>query len=279
MVYIILPVHDRYYKTEEFIKCLLQQNYQHFHLILIDDGSVDGTSEKVQKELKEKLTIIKGEGNWWWGGSLHQGFIWLKNNVKQNRNDFVLIMNNDTTFESSFINDGIKILDDKIDSLLTAYAYNQDTKTLIDKGVHVNWDNFQFLPAESDSDINCLSTRGLLLKMDTFLCLEGFYPTLLPHYLSDYEYTIRAHQRGFNLITRPEFKLYVDETTTGIDTLEKGNLFTQLKSMFSKKYKANPFYHICFILLVSPNKLNNFKLILVDHFIKVKVFLSRNRKK
>ena len=275
MVYIILPVHDRYYKTEEFIKCLLGQNYQNFHVILIDDGSIDGTSEKVQKLLLNKLTIIKGQGNWWWGGALHQGFIWLKNNIQLNQNDFVLIMNNDTTFESGFINEGIKILNGKSDYLLTAYAYNQDTKNLIDKGVHVNWDKFQFLPAESDSEINCLSTRGLLLKMSTFFSLNGFHPVLLPHYLSDYEYTIRAHQRGFKLITSPEFKLYVDETTTGNDTLEKGNLLTQLKSMFSKKYKANPFYHISFILLVSPNKYNNLKLILVDHLIKAYTFLKR----
>jgi GT2 family glycosyltransferase len=233
MVYIILPVHDRFYKTKEFIDCLLQQSYSNFHLILVDDGSTDGTAQEVSKLLPNQLTVLSGKGNWWWGGSLHQGYLWIKKNVVSAEGHHVLIMNNDTSFEPDFIAEGITEIDKKDKALLTAYAYNQISKIIIDKGTHVNWDKFQFSAAQHDADINCLSTRGLIMKMSTFKSLGGFYPILLPHYLSDYEYTIRAFQKGYTLFTSPVFKLYVDETTTGIDSPDQGGFLKRLKSLLN----------------------------------------------
>jgi GT2 family glycosyltransferase len=272
MVYIILPVHDRLYKTLEFVDCLIKQTIQDYHLLLIDDGSVDETASTLFEILHEKITIISGKGNWWWGGSLHQGYKWIVNSKAPKSNDYVLIMNNDTTYESNFIEQGISEIDKYDKALLTAYAYNQQTLELIDKGTHVDWDKFQFRSVETENEINCLSTRGLIMKLNTFKKLGGFYPILLPHYLSDYEYTIRAYQNGHKLLSKPNFKLFVDEITTGIDTPDKGDFLKRLKSMFSKRYKANPIYHINFILLISPRKLKNLKLIFIDHVIKAKQF-------
>jgi GT2 family glycosyltransferase len=106
--------------------------------------------------------------------------------------------------------------------------------------------------------------------------IGGFHPILLPHYLSDYEFTIRAHQKGFKVFTNPSFKLFVDESTTGLSAPEAGHFFQRLKSVISKKYKANPIYHISFILLVSPNKYKNIKMIIVDHILKAKKILSKS---
>ena len=277
MVYIILPVHDRLYKSLEFVDCLLSQTIQNYHLLLIDDGSVDETVSKLSEILLNKITIISGKGNWWWGGSLHQGYKWIVNCKSTTPNDYILIMNNDTTFEPNFIEQGILEIDKYDQALLTAYAYNQKTLELIDKGTHVDWDKFQFKAVENEHDINCLSTRGLIMNLMTFKTLGGFHPILLPHYLSDYEYTIRAYQKGYKLLSSPNFKLFVDETTTGIDTPDKGGFIKRLKSMFSKRYKANPIYHISFILLTSPRKFKNLKLIFIDHVIKAKHYLLNKR--
>ena len=96
-VYILLPVHNRKKITANFIACLKNQSYSNYHLILIDDGSNDGTSEMVRNEI-ENLTVITGKGNWWWGGALHQGYKWIKKNVSD-KNSFVLIINDDTEFK------------------------------------------------------------------------------------------------------------------------------------------------------------------------------------
>ena len=71
---IILPVHNRFKTTENFIRHLLKQDYDNYHLILIDDGSTDGTSEMVLS-LMPAAKIIKGDGSLWWGGALQEGYI------------------------------------------------------------------------------------------------------------------------------------------------------------------------------------------------------------
>ncbi|MEO8935379.1 MAG: glycosyltransferase, partial [Burkholderiaceae bacterium] len=69
-IYILLPVHSRRALTERFIRCLQAQTYTDFHVVLIDDGSTDGTAEMVAALLPGRLTILTGTGDWWWGGSL-----------------------------------------------------------------------------------------------------------------------------------------------------------------------------------------------------------------
>ncbi|MGC8765926.1 MAG: glycosyltransferase [Brevinematia bacterium] len=74
--------------TETFLKFLVNQTHKNFQLILIDDGSVDGTDQMVLSYPPDTI-VIKGNGNWWWGGSLHQGYKWIKKFVK-NKDDIVL---------------------------------------------------------------------------------------------------------------------------------------------------------------------------------------------
>lgn len=60
-IYILLPVHNRCELTRHFIECLKSQTYQNFHLVLIDDGSTDGTSEMVLSNL-DTVTVVRGNG-------------------------------------------------------------------------------------------------------------------------------------------------------------------------------------------------------------------------
>ena len=92
-LYILVPVHNRRKVTESIVNSIQRQSYQNYHLILIDDGSKDGTVESIKSMVPaEQLSIIRGKGNWWWAGSLQKGFKWLKSLKNEiNVNDYVLI--------------------------------------------------------------------------------------------------------------------------------------------------------------------------------------------
>ena len=45
MIYVVTAVHDRYRITEKFVENLLKQSYKDIHLLLVDDGSTDGTAD------------------------------------------------------------------------------------------------------------------------------------------------------------------------------------------------------------------------------------------
>lgn len=245
-LYILLPVHNRKSTTETFIKNLLIQTYKNFTLILIDDGSTDGTTEMVLSYLPDTV-VIRGKGNWWWGGSLHQGYKWLRKNALK-REDIILIINDDVEFEMDFLETGIRFLETHEKTLLLAQSRSLQTKEFHDRGTKIDWQYLTFKNVRNGEEIDCLATRGLFLRVEDFLTIGGFHPILLPHYLSDYEYTIRAKRKGFFLATTNEVWLWMDEGKTGYHGV-KG-----WKSVFSKKSSINPFYLFNFILLSCPWK-------------------------
>ena len=115
-IYILLPVHNRREITRDFIDCLVSQTWQHYHLVLIDDGSTDGTEQMVRERI-DNLTVIRGNGDWWWAGSLQQGVNFLKNKGLS-PDDYVLIANDDVVFGKDFLSKGISILDKNKQALL-----------------------------------------------------------------------------------------------------------------------------------------------------------------
>ena len=250
-IHIILPVHNRLDLTTKFINCLKVQNYINYHLILVDDGSTDGTAEMVQKEISN-LTVITGKGKWWWGGGLHQGYMWIKKN-KPDPNDIVLLINDDTTFEKDFLSTAQKILLNKDKTLLLAESYDQATGQYMEGGIHINWlKPPYYFKTKNNEQINCMPTRGLFFRVKDFDKIGGFFPKLLPHYGSDYEFTIRAHRKGFDLMCDPKLKLTINNETTGVHSIKEKDIFNLLKAVFSKKTPLNPIYWLSYILLSCP---------------------------
>jgi GT2 family glycosyltransferase len=250
VVYIILPVHNRCAITRRFIRCLKSQSYPNYHLLLIDDGSSDGTEEMVRNEISS-LVVIKGKGDWWWAGSLQQGYVWLKSHeIRQD--DIVLLINDDLEFEPDFLEKALTLFRDKVKTLMLAECYSRNERELYDSGVFVDWRKLTFNRTEDPNSINCLSTRGLFLRVADFNRLGGFYPRILPHYLSDYEFTCRAHRKGYALVTEPSLKVFLDIHATGYSRFEQESFLAFLKSYFSAKSMMNPLAWTNFVLLTCP---------------------------
>lgn len=248
-VYILLPVHNRRAITEKFINCLAMQSYKNFHLILIDDGSSDSTDEMVKAKIPN-LTVLRGKGNWWWAGSLQQGVNWLKRNGIDSQ-DFVAFMNDDVIFDSNFLQTAVLLLDEQ-DGMLLPQVLNQISGQVEESGISADLKTLSFIKALAPEKINCLPTRGLFMRMSELRMVGDFYPKLLPHYLSDYEFTIRASKKGVNLITSPQLLISFDEEATGFRNFDRLSLSEFLRRYYSIKSAANPVYWTTFILLTCP---------------------------
>ncbi len=247
-VYILLPVHNRREITRGLIECLRRQTRPGFRLVLIDDGSTDGTAEMV-RALVPDAAVVTGDGNWWWGGSLQQGLDWLAAHGAE-ADDWVLMMNDDATIDDDFIESGINALRSMPHTLLQATICSDTTREVLDAGMVYDDRSMRFRAARSPQEINCLTTNGLFARWGDLRKVGRFHPRLLPHYLSDYEYTIRAGRKGLTLAVSPDIRVWWNRETTGLRTFDEGNFIVFLQRYFSKKSALNPVYLTSFALLV-----------------------------
>ena len=251
-MHVILPVHNRKAVTRECIEALLAQTFPKLNLVVIDDGSTDGTSDMVRK-VAPHATLIRGDGALWWAGSLQAGLDCLKRQGAP-LTDIVLFLNDDTRFDEYFVEHAVQRLASSERSMLLAQAYSSESGKLIEVGVHVDWAAFRFEPVTRIEEVNCLSTRGLFMRFGDALRSGGFRSTLLPHYLSDYEFTIRSYRRGICPVTDPRVKLIVNEAMTGQRFSDKTGLLPYLRSVFTKRSVPNPFYWTSFLIMACPPK-------------------------
>lgn len=248
-IYILLPVHNRRAITERFIDCLVAQTNTNYHLVLIDDGSEDNTEEMVKSKVS-KLTVLRGKGYWWWAGSLQRGLEWLKENNTDD-NALILLINDDVCFSPDYLELACKVMANKKGKLVLSRFKSTQNDSVIETGVCADLKMLSFKVAEIGEKINCLSTRGLFAHWKDIVAIGDFHTTLLPHYLSDYEFTIRAHSKGLGCETSANLLIEPNDETTGYHKINEEYFIDFMKKYFSKKSTGNPIYWTVFVFLTS----------------------------
>jgi GT2 family glycosyltransferase len=249
-IYVIAPVHNRRLITQSFVRCLASQTRQDFHLVLVDDGSTDGTAE-VALEVLPQTTVIRGRGDWWWAGCVQQARDWLRT-VPSHDGDLVLIINDDTKFAPDFLEAARRVMADAGKAMLLAQLWSEQTGELKEVGAHVDWRTLSFTSAMTADDVNCFSTRGLFLRRIDFSQVARFHTRLLPHYGADYALTLRAARRGVRFATDASVRLVGDESATGIHATDTSSVRSYLQSTLSRRSTLNPVYWTTFLVLACP---------------------------
>lgn len=247
MIYVVTAVHNRIKMTRRFVESLLAQDYvDGIHFILVDDGSTDG-SDKMVKETYPNSTVLYGNGKLFWGGALHMAYKHLMA-LNLRDEDIIFYANDDSRFGPNFLSGLIKLIEKHPNDLAVGCAYGINSQNYLDGPIFFNLKNgaVKHLPAGHTG--NCASTRALGMKAAVFKDIGGFHPILLPHYGSDYEYTIRAFKKGHKVVSDKVIRYTFSEDTTG-DNSHKN---ITLKRIMNKRSKLNPFYKLMFILLIAP---------------------------
>ena len=249
LLYILLPVHNRRPTTRKFIECLAAQTFEGYHLLLIDDGSTDGTADMVKQHIANH-TVIRGTGNWWWAGCLQRGLDWLKA-INPGPDALVLFINDDVRFAPDYLERAVNVMKNKRGTLLLSQFESSIGDEANETGIYADLRRLSFKVADSPSEINCLSTRGLFGYWADIQRIGGFHPVLLPHYLSDYEYTIRAFRKGLRCETSPDIVVTPNSAISGIRALDDRSFVGAFHTLFSKRSAVNPIYWSTFMLLAA----------------------------
>lgn len=250
MIYVITAVHNRLDITKSFIGRLNAQTIKkQIKLVLVNDGCTDGTPEMVRQSFKNSI-ILNGDGNLWWAGAMDLALKWVLANAR-NGKDIVLISNDDVDFANGYIENGVKKL------------MHEPPKTLVSGlGVSINSGEYKTCPVLWDFKrgdgrevgpgeyANCVATRSLFLRVEDLKKIGRYHPILIPHYQSDYEWTMRAVKKGYTIQSYSDLTYNFDEMTCGYGNHKK----LTVKQIFSKKSSCNPFYRLNFYIMVTPVK-------------------------
>ena len=245
LLHVVTSVHNRFAITEKFIGMLKQQTYPAVHLILVDDGSTDGTAEMVRAQMPE-ATILHGDGNLWWGGGMHMAYRWIVGEGALPDDDMVMISNDDVTFDETYVERAVSLLEHHPDTLITGYGISLQTGKQVDGAVELRFpEGGGYRMEQPEAYGNCASTHSLFLWVKDMKKIGGFHPVLLPHYGSDYEWTYRAHKKGLKIFCSDTLRYDVNEQTTGDKS-------SSLKTIFSKRSVSNPIYKLTCAWLTPP---------------------------
>ena len=72
MLYVVIPVFNRRQYTRDCLLSLRQQTRNDFRVVVVDDGSTDGTAQMLAEEFPE-VEVVPGSGQLFWTAGVNAG--------------------------------------------------------------------------------------------------------------------------------------------------------------------------------------------------------------
>ncbi len=205
-VTMVVPVYNRVNLTLEFLRSFQNVTYPNCEIILVDDGSTDGTPEVVEKEFPS-IRVMRTEGNLWWSKCMNRGV----KAALASGTDYILTINDDVAVDPSFLSALVTFALQHPRTLVGSLIYEFNRRErLWYAGGKIGWLRGELLHRSSltDGTLAWLTGMGTLIPAEVFSEL-GFYDDVhLPQYTADAELSLRAREKGFALAIVKESVLW-----------------------------------------------------------------------
>lgn len=259
MISIVIPVHNRLEFTRQCLACLSVQTYRNFQIIVVDDGSTDGTDIMISQEFPE-VVVLKGDGNLWWTEATNWGIRYAQKHQDKRQESFVLTLNDDTRVAPDYLQTMLDGYRKHKPCLIGSVSVDSDNPEKLEYagaafelytagGRHLSEDyhnSYRELSARTSYvESHSLPGRGTLIPMEVFDKIGLFDSKKYIHYMSDIEFSVRARKAGYRLIVNVPSVVYEFVKATGIQVERKITLkefidgFTSIKSPTNLRVRYN----------------------------------------
>lgn len=198
---------------EECLGSLFKQNYKNFEVIMVDNGSKDGSNEMIKKKFP-KAKLIENEKNLGFCRANNQG-------IKIANGKYVITLNNDTKVDKNWIKELVKIAEENpnVGMLACKMLFYNKPERINSRGLKLYYDakavddGFD-IPDSDKEEIKevfgpCGGAAFFSRELIDDISLSGeFYDEDFFIYSDDLDVSFRARWRGWKCLYVPKAKLY-----------------------------------------------------------------------
>ncbi len=206
---ILIPIHNGLETTKKCLQLIVKQTNQvtlfhketiQFEIIIIDDGSIDNSSEWITNNF-QMYGYLRGDGNLWWSGAINLG---AKYAIETLNSEFIILWNNDIyANEKYFINLISKITTYPTISIFGSLVYVDCTNEIHSCGGYFNkvtgrrFTYTSFNVSNEFKKVDWLPGMGTIIKSDVLKSIGYWDEKKFPQYMGDSDYTLRALKNNF----------------------------------------------------------------------------------
>jgi GT2 family glycosyltransferase len=248
-VYCVIPVHNRLEITKRCLGYLSVQDYPAIQIVIVDDGSPDGTGEYLAQSGLPNLTVITGDGNLWWGGAMHLGIDYVMKVA--GKDDYLLMLNDDVRVEADYVSTLVSESISQNGAVMGSSQRDEVSGALLGSGYLIDYWGMRLLPVDTQAhagSVDALPGRGALFPMRTIFRAGNINFKAFRHYLGDLEYSVRIRDLGW--------KIHISKTAAVYSSAESSdkNICSQgvVKEYFSFRSKNNLRQRLWFFSIHGP---------------------------
>jgi len=274
-VIVLILTYNGKHLLEESISSYLNNSYRNFNVVVIDNGSSDGSKEYIEKHFP-KASVIRLETNKGYSGGFNFGLSYAVNELDA---DYVLVTNDDVYADKELINELIKItvIDEKIGFITgKVYYYNQNgVRTVIQTvgkkldslnivGGHIGGGEVDEGQYDQIVERDFIDDVFTLVKNDVIVKTGGYDENFFLQY-EELDWQLRAKKFGYKIFYTPYAKLWhkIGMSTGGPESplryyynkrnrillvKRHGTVITFFKFIFLRIFYYLPYQTIMFII-------------------------------
>jgi len=239
---IVMPVHNRRKTTVQCLKSLerIDKTGLEIHIIVVDDGSTDGTTEAIQKMFPE-IEIISGDGTLFYVGGTNRG---ISAALKRNP-DYILTVVDDSIFHEQFLQRLIKTAETKAHSIvgtllllwdLPHKVFQVDFKW---KTLDGGWSQPENVTAfdfpQTAFEVEGMAGNCILFPVDAIKECGLLDEKKFPHNWGDIQYVVRMKKLGWQLLVEPKSYVWC-EPNTNAKPLNQSSTLEIFYNLFRNKH-------------------------------------------
>jgi GT2 family glycosyltransferase len=251
-IFVVVPVFNRKALLATFLGCMRAQRFRSFQVVVVDDGSTDGTAQLIETAFPE-VRLVRGDGTLWWTGAINAGIRHAMS--RGSPNDAVVVINDDVTVDETYLATLYRLWQTMPDTLIgSVVADVAPPGRIVDGGRIVNWWTAKLrllhvgrslldFPAGHCEEVSALTGWGTLIPMPVFGKI-GLFNDAHFQQCGDTELPVRASRAGFRLIVSYDAVVNVRvNETAGVNVADRYRLrdlwtyFFDVKSNFRLKYR------------------------------------------